>query len=78
VSQETQGVRFKFGTGIAGYVADKGVPVNCKNVYLDPRFDSTFDEKVAHSIHPRSLLCIIVMIMLNRLAIERSQCYVCR
>lgn len=67
VSQDVQGVRFPIGHGIAGYVAEKGEYVNCKNAYADSRFDKSWDLKartcllacclmtcVAHSLFPRA------------------------
>ncbi|KAI8848805.1 GAF domain-like protein [Chytridium lagenaria] len=50
------GIRFKIGSGIAGYVAKTGVAVNLENAYSDPRFDREFDVKTG--CKTQSLLCL--------------------
>ena len=48
--------KLAIGTGIAGTVAATGEPIILHDVYADPRFDRTSDEKSGY--HTRSMLCV--------------------
>lgn len=42
--EDVREIRLKVGEGLSGWVAKTGRPLNIKDVYQDPRFDSTWDK----------------------------------
>jgi signal transduction histidine kinase len=55
---ETVEIRMRIGEGLAGWVARTGKPLNIKDAYLDPRFDSEWDKRTGQ--RTRSTLCVPV------------------
>ncbi|MCK5800704.1 MAG: GAF domain-containing protein, partial [Deltaproteobacteria bacterium] len=55
-ADEVQEIRLEVGTGIAGWVAARGEPVNIRDAYEDERFSKTIDEKTGY--RTRSILCV--------------------
>ncbi len=53
-------IRFPIGSGIAGYVAKTGEPLNIPNAYEDERFNRSIDQKTGY--HTKSLLCMPIFI----------------
>jgi phosphoserine phosphatase RsbU/P len=49
-------LRIPLGTGIAGYVARTGRPLNVADAYADPRFNPQVDRETG--FHTRSILCV--------------------
>ncbi len=49
-------IRLRKGEGLAGTVAQSGRPLNIKDVYLDARFDRSWDEK--SGFRTTSMLCV--------------------
>ncbi|MCC7110274.1 MAG: GAF domain-containing protein [Deltaproteobacteria bacterium] len=49
-------LRLPLGRGVAGFVARNGMALNLPDAYLDPRFDSSFDERTGY--RTRSLLAV--------------------
>lgn len=49
-------IRVPLGKGIAGYVAATGDTINIPDAYLDPRFNSEFDQRTGY--RTRSILCM--------------------
>ena len=49
-------IRLKVGEGIAGWVAQEGIPVLVPDVSADPRFCSTIDKKI--DFKTKSLMCL--------------------
>lgn len=49
-------VRVAWGTGIAGYVAESGVPVNIPDAYQDERFNNEID--ILTGYRTKALLCM--------------------
>ena len=49
-------IRLRKGEGLAGTVAQSGRPLNIKDVYLDPRFDPSWDRK--SGFRTTSTLCV--------------------
>lgn len=45
-----------WGKGIAGYVAEHGLPVVVADAYEDPRFNSSVDEQTGY--HTKSMICL--------------------
>ncbi len=52
----TEKHRVKIGQGIAGWVADKKIPIYINNVYEDRRFDSNYDKITG--FNTKSILCV--------------------
>ena len=48
--------RLKKGEGIAGLVAEKGIPLNIKDVYDHPKFSPDYDQKTQY--RTRAMLCV--------------------
>ncbi len=53
-------IRFPIGSGIAGYVAKTGEPLNIPNAYEDHRFNRQIDQKTGYLT--KSLLCMPIFI----------------
>ncbi len=53
-----QMIRLKVGSGIAGYVAEKGESLNIPDAYQDPRFNRETDERTGY--RTRTILCMPV------------------
>ncbi|XP_028401446.1 dual 3',5'-cyclic-AMP and -GMP phosphodiesterase 11-like isoform X2 [Dendronephthya gigantea] len=51
-------IRVPIGTGVVGYVAEKGETVNIANAYEDERFNQEIDKKTGYKT--RSILCMPV------------------
>lgn len=56
VRDKLTGHRIPIGTGIAGWVAQKGDPVVVPNVHLDPRFSQSVDRDF--QFKTQSLICV--------------------
>ena len=52
-------IRFPASAGVAGYVATKGVTLNIRDAYHDPRFNSEIDKQT--NFRTRSILCAPVL-----------------
>lgn len=52
-------IRFPASAGVAGYVATKGVALNIRDAYHDPRFNSEIDKQT--NFRTRSILCAPVI-----------------
>lgn len=52
-------IRMPLGRGVAGFVARNGIALNLPDAYLDPRFDSSFDERTGY--RTRSLLAVPIL-----------------
>ncbi|XP_070185769.1 dual 3',5'-cyclic-AMP and -GMP phosphodiesterase 11-like [Littorina saxatilis] len=48
ICEREEEIRVPWGTGIIGYVADKGESVNIPDAYQDPRFNSDVDVKMGY------------------------------
>ena len=62
---DTRKITISFGTGIAGWVAQHREVLNIKDVYEDPRFDSTADQESGY--HTSCMLCAPVFTPEGRL-----------
>ncbi|CAG7730521.1 unnamed protein product [Allacma fusca] len=60
VSQISQEIRFKIGTGIAGRVALTGETLNIVDAYADPRFNRTVDQVTGYVT--KTILCMPIFI----------------
>lgn len=56
VAQGSATIRLPKGSGLAGSVAESGVPVNIADCYADPRFNSEHDRRSGY--RTRSMLCL--------------------
>lgn len=54
--EEIVEIRLPLNQGIAGHVASSGETVSLANVYDDPRFDRTIDERTGY--HTQTMLCM--------------------
>ncbi len=54
--EQAHEIRLRVGEGLAGWVARTGRSLNIKDVYQDPRFDSTWDKLTGY--RTRSTLCV--------------------
>lgn len=52
-------IRLPLGSGVAGYVAATGLPLNLLDAYTDPRFDQRFDEKSGY--RTKSLIAVPIL-----------------
>lgn len=52
-------IRLPLGSGVAGYVAATGLPLNLLDAYADPRFDQRFDEKSGY--RTKSLIAVPIV-----------------
>lgn len=52
-------IRFPASAGVAGWVASKRAPLNIRNAYHDPRFNSKIDQQT--NFRTRSILCAPVL-----------------
>lgn len=59
LSKDASGKRISMNSGIAGYVARTGNPVNIKDASTDPRFDHTLD--IATGFKTHCILCYPIM-----------------
>jgi len=55
---EKRTIRLKVGSGIAGYVAERGESLNIPDAYQDPRFNREVDERTGY--RTRTILCMPV------------------
>ncbi|XP_041982222.1 dual 3',5'-cyclic-AMP and -GMP phosphodiesterase 11-like isoform X2 [Aricia agestis] len=54
--QQLEEIRIPWGSGIVGYVAESGEPVNIPDAYKDKRFNQDIDQQTGY--RTRSLLCM--------------------
>ncbi|KAE8914680.1 hypothetical protein PF005_g1999 [Phytophthora fragariae] len=80
VSEGATDIRVPYGKGIAGTVAATGKPMNISDAYVDPNFDSQYDQR--NGYHTRSMLCVPVrnganntvgvMQVLNKISVDKT------
>ncbi len=66
VIEGSDSIRLPLGSGVAGYVAATGLPLNLGDAYKDPRFNPRFDEKSGY--RTRSLLAVPIMSIEGKVA----------
>jgi sigma-B regulation protein RsbU (phosphoserine phosphatase) len=59
-------IRLPMGSGVAGYVAKAGTPVNLHDAYSDPRFNSDIDHVLG--FRTQTMLCVPIKDRDNRVA----------
>ena len=74
--QELKEIRLKVGSGVAGWVAEKGEPLHIEDVYSDSRFNADFDRRSGYRTRcmlawpvrrPQSSAILGVVQVLNKL-----------
>jgi adenylate cyclase len=58
IASGAKNIRLPIGTGIAGFVADKGTTLNIPDAYQDSRFSPAFDQRTGYKTD--SILCVPV------------------
>lgn len=59
IIEGSETIRLPLGSGVAGYVAATGLPLNLLDAYTDPRFDQRFDEKSGY--RTKSLIAVPIL-----------------